>query len=126
MFKFDRNNSRSIIFPTKKILPFHSSRPLPMSRTGGKLNMTKRSRRNPHYFHSRTLGTLSEILLRNNITLLGDMKTSEWTTLLQERDQKVLEFTSIFDTLRMKMGIKEFEQLLVLKYNGYLHKYINE
>jgi hypothetical protein len=49
---------------------------------------------------------------------------TKWTTLWQERDQAVLEFTNIFHTLRTKMGIKDFERCLVLKYRGGLHRYI--
>jgi len=38
----------------------------------------------------------------------------------------VSEFTNIFHTLRTKLGIKDLEQYLVLKYRGFLHKYIQE
>ena len=41
-----------------------------------------------------------------------------WTTLRQERGQEVLDFTNTFHTLRTKMGIKDSEQHLVLKYRG--------
>jgi hypothetical protein len=34
---------------------------------------------------------------------------TRWTTLRQEMDQTVLEFTNVFHTLRTKMGIKEYE-----------------
>jgi hypothetical protein len=40
---------------------------------------------------------------------------TKWTTLRQERDQEVSEFTNIFDTLRTKLGIKDSERHLVLK-----------
>jgi hypothetical protein len=47
-----------------------------------------------------------------------------WTTLRQERGQAVLEFTNTFHTLRTKLGIKDSERHLVLKYRGALHRYI--
>jgi hypothetical protein len=47
-----------------------------------------------------------------------------WTTLWKERGRVVLEFTNTFYTLRTKLGIKESEQYLVLKYHGALHRYI--
>jgi len=47
-----------------------------------------------------------------------------WTTLRQERGQAVPEFTNIFHTLRTKLGIKDSERHLFLKYCGALHKYI--
>jgi hypothetical protein len=47
-----------------------------------------------------------------------------WTTLQQERGQAVLEFTNTFHTLHTKLGIKDSEQHLVLKYRGALHRYI--
>jgi hypothetical protein len=47
-----------------------------------------------------------------------------WTTLRQERDKIVLDFTNIFHTLCTKLGIKYFELHLVLKYCGCLHRYI--
>jgi hypothetical protein len=49
---------------------------------------------------------------------------TKWTTLWQERDQAVPDFTNIFHTLHTKMGIKDSKQHLVLKYHGALHRYI--
>jgi hypothetical protein len=46
------------------------------------------------------------------------------TTLRQERDQAVPDFTNIFHTLRTKLGIKDSKRPLVLKYLGTLHRYI--
>ena len=34
------------------------------------------------------------------------------------------DFTNIFHTLRTKLGIKDSERHLVLKYHDYLHRYI--
>jgi hypothetical protein len=66
------------------------------------------------------------MLLRNNTTLVGsyDDLYTKWTTLRQERDQAVPEFTNIFHTLCTKLGIKDSERHLVLKYHGALHRYI--
>ena len=50
----------------------------------------------------------------------------KWTMLQQGRDQDVPEFTNIFHTLRTKLGIKDLEQHLVLKYHGCVHRYIQE
>ena len=36
------------------------------------------------------------------------------------------ELTNLFHTLRTKLGIKDSERHLVLKYCGYLHKHIQE
>jgi hypothetical protein len=47
-----------------------------------------------------------------------------WTTLWQERGQEVLEFTNTFHTLSTKLGIKESERYLVLKYREAPHRYI--
>jgi hypothetical protein len=49
---------------------------------------------------------------------------TKWTTLQQERDQAVPEFTNIFHTLRTKLGIKDSERHMVLQYRGALHRYI--
>jgi hypothetical protein len=49
---------------------------------------------------------------------------TRWTMLRQERDQTVSDFTNIFHTLRTKLGIKDSERHLVLKYHDYLHRYI--
>jgi len=49
---------------------------------------------------------------------------TRWTMLRQERDQTVPDFTNIFHTLRTKLGIKDFERHLVLKYRDCLHGYI--
>eukprot|EP00253_Pinus_taeda_P029925 PITA_29925 len=50
----------------------------------------------------------------------------KWTTLRQGRDQDVPEFTNLFHNLRTKLGIKDSEQHLILKYHGFLHKHIQE
>jgi hypothetical protein len=47
-----------------------------------------------------------------------------WTTQRQEKSQTMLEFTNTFHTLRNKLGIKDSERHLVLKYHGALHRYI--
>ncbi|WP_250532478.1 hypothetical protein, partial [Caballeronia sp. ATUFL_F1_KS39] len=41
-------------------------------------------------------------------------------------DQDVPQFTNLFHTLRIKLGIKDSEKHLILKYRGCLHKYIQE
>jgi hypothetical protein len=53
-----------------------------------------------------------------------DDQYMRWTTLHQERGQTVSEFTNTFHTLRTKLGIKDSERHLVLKYHGALHRYI--
>jgi hypothetical protein len=53
-----------------------------------------------------------------------DDQYMRWTTLWQERGQTVSEFTNTFHTLRTKLGIKDSERHLVLKYRGALHRYI--
>jgi hypothetical protein len=53
-----------------------------------------------------------------------DDQYTRWTTLHQERGQTVSEFTNTFHTLHTKMGIKDSERHLVLKYHGALHRYI--
>jgi hypothetical protein len=50
---------------------------------------------------------------------------TKWTTLQQERDQAVSYFTNIFHTLCTKLGIKDSEKHLVLKYRISLHRYIH-
>jgi hypothetical protein len=49
---------------------------------------------------------------------------TKWTTLRKEGDQAVPEFTNIFHTLHTRLGIKDSERHLVLKYHGYLHRNI--
>jgi hypothetical protein len=49
---------------------------------------------------------------------------TKWTTLRQERDQAVPDFTNIFHTLHTKLGIKDSKRHLVLKYHGFLYRYI--
>ena len=47
-----------------------------------------------------------------------------WTTLWKERGQVVLDFTNTFHTLHTKMGIKDSERHLVLKYCGAIYRFI--
>ena len=53
-------------------------------------------------------------------------KYIQWTTLRQQRDQDVHEIMNLFHTLRTKLGIKDSEKHLVLKYHSCLHRYIHE
>ena len=49
---------------------------------------------------------------------------TKWTTLRQERDQAIPDFTNIFHTLHTKLGIKYSKRHMVLKYRNALHRYI--
>jgi hypothetical protein len=49
-----------------------------------------------------------------------------WMTLRQKRDQTMPEYTNIFHTLRSKLGIKNSERHMVLKYRSGLHRYIQK
>jgi hypothetical protein len=49
---------------------------------------------------------------------------TKWTTLQQERDQVVPNFTNFSDTLHTNMRIKDSEKHLLLKYHGSIHRYI--
>ena len=53
-------------------------------------------------------------------------KYIQWTTMRQQRDQDVHELTDLFHTLCTKLGIKDSEKHLVLKYRSCLHRYIQE
>jgi hypothetical protein len=53
-----------------------------------------------------------------------DDQYMRWMNLCQKREQTVPEYTKIFHTLRSKLGIKDSEQNLVLKYHNGLHRYI--
>ena len=53
-------------------------------------------------------------------------KYIQWNMLQQQRDQDLHELTNLFHTLRTKLGIKDLEKHLVLKYLGCLHRYIQE
>ena len=50
----------------------------------------------------------------------------QWTTLRQQRDQDVHELTNMFHTPCTKLGIKDLEKHLLLKYFSCLHRYIQE
>ena len=54
-----------------------------------------------------------------------DDQYTRWTTLWQERDQAVSKFTNVFHTLHTKLGIKDSERHLALKYYGCLHIHPN-
>jgi hypothetical protein len=58
----------------------------------------------------------------------GAMRTNTYNglRLRQQRDQDVHEMTNLFHTLRTKLGIKDSEKHLVLKYHSCPHRYIQE
>jgi hypothetical protein len=49
---------------------------------------------------------------------------TRWTTPPQKRDQTMPDFTNVLHTLRTKLGIKDFERHMVLKYHNGMHRYI--
>ena len=51
-------------------------------------------------------------------------KYIQWTTLRQQRDQDVHELTNLFHTLHTKLGIKDSEKHVMLKYSSCLQRYI--
>jgi hypothetical protein len=55
-----------------------------------------------------------------------DDQYMRWTTLRQERNQMVPEYTNIFHTLHTNLGIRDYEKHLVLKYHNDLHRYIKK
>jgi hypothetical protein len=112
-------------FSIGKISLFHSSRSFPMLNTGGILTLSKGSWRNLQFLwwplHGIPSGAIKEQYYP--VGSYEDQYTI-WTTLRQERDQTVPDFTNIFHTLHTKLGIKYSECHLVLKYYGCLHRYI--
>ena len=56
------------------------------------------------------------------------MRTSKYNGLHcgNHRDQDVYELTNLFHTLHTKLGIKDSEKHLVLKYHSCMHRYIQE
>jgi hypothetical protein len=53
-----------------------------------------------------------------------DDQYMRWTTLRQQRGEIVPKFKNTFHTLHIKLGIKYYEPLMILKYFGALHRYI--
>ena len=95
----------------------------PKLEVGGKTNMRKTLWRSLSCLGPIPLRPLLWIPSRNNVGNYED-QYMRWTTLRQERGQAVPEFTNTFHTLRTKLGIKDSERHLVLKYRGALHRYI--
>jgi hypothetical protein len=62
-------------FSNKEKITFSSSKSFPMSNIGGKLSVSKRKQRKPHYFQSRPHRNPSGMLLRKNTTLSEVMTT---------------------------------------------------
>jgi hypothetical protein len=65
----------SITFRIEKRLLLRSSKSFPMSKIGGKLSVSKRKQRNPHYLQSWPPGNPSGMLLRNNTSTSKVMTT---------------------------------------------------
>jgi hypothetical protein len=72
-----------------------------------------------------TWGSFSDVI-KEQYYLVGsydDLYTRR-TALRQERNQTVPDFTNVFHTFRTKLGIKDSQRYLVLKYRNSLHRYI--
>jgi hypothetical protein len=97
-----------------------------MLKTGGILTLRKGSWRNLQFFLAPHTWNSFQDAIKKQYYLVGSYEDqyTPWTTLLQERDQTIPDFTNIFHTLRTKLGIKYFECHLVLKYHNCLHRYI--
>ena len=115
-------------FQTRRRLFLHSSKLPPMLRTGGKPTVRTRTRHKPLCFSAVPTWNSFRDVVKEQYYPMGSYedKYIQWTTLRQQRDQDVHELTNLFHTLRTKLGIKDSEKHLVLKYCSYLHRYIPE
>ena len=88
-----------------------------MSNIGGKLTRIKFPHKSLEYMGLSPLGIFFVDAVKKQYYPVGNYEEQymRWTTLRQERDQAVLEFTNTFHTLRTKLGIKDSEQHLVMK-----------
>jgi hypothetical protein len=86
----------------------------------------KKETKEPSLFTVTTTWESSKDVIKEQYYPIGsyDDLYTKWTTLRQERDQAVLDFTNIFHTLHTKMGIKYLERHLVLKYRGGYIKFL--
>jgi hypothetical protein len=111
-------------FPIEKRLFSHSSKPPPMSRTGGK---PTRNEGEPSLFSATPTWNSFRDAIKEQYYPVGSYedKYIQWTTLWQQRDQDVREITNLFHTLCTKLGIKDSDKHLVLKYHSCLHRYIS-
>ena len=85
----------------------------------------KETHESPLFVVSPTWGSFRDVI-KEQYYLVGsyDDLYTRWTTLRQESDQTMPQFTNVFHTFFTKLGIKDSEQHLVLKYCGGLHRYI--
>jgi hypothetical protein len=97
-----------------------------MSNIGGKLTGRKVPQRNSGIYGVDPTWDFFVDAVKEQYYPVGNYEDQymRWTTLRQERGQAVPEFTNTFHTLHTKMGIKDSERHLVLKYRGALHRYI--
>jgi hypothetical protein len=114
------------IFPTGKRSPSHSSRLSPTSNIGGKLTGTKVPQKESGiYGVEHTWYFFVDVVKEQYYPIYNyENQYIRWTTLQQEKSQRLLEFTNTFHILRTKLGIKDSERHLVLKYRGVLHRQI--
>ena len=92
-------------FLNREKIMFALLKSFPVSKIGGKLYVRKRK---PSLFTITTTWESFRDAIKEQyypIRIYDDLYT-KWTTLRQERDQAMLEFTNIFHTLCTKMGIK--------------------
>ena len=97
-----------------------------MSNIGGKLTGSRVPQEDSGIYGAEPTWDCFVDAVNEQYYLVGNYEDQymRWTTLWQERGQAVPEFTNTFHTLRTKLGIKDFERHLVLKYRGALHTYI--
>ena len=111
----------------KRLFLLFSKQP-PTSRTGGKTYCEQKDESTGSLFSAAPTWDSFRNAIKEQYYPVGSYEDEyiKWTTLQQGRDQDVPEFTNLFHTLRTKLGIKDSEQHLILKYRGCLHKYIQE
>ena len=97
-----------------------------MSKIGGVLIYEKNSSDESGMFETNPTWASFIDAIREQYYPVGnyDDQYTKWTILRQERDQMILEYTNNFHTLCTKLGIKDSEQQLILKYCSGLHRYI--
>ena len=97
-----------------------------MSKIGGKISVMQKETEETSLFLVTTTRESFRDAIKEQYYPVGsyDDLYTKWTTLRQERDQALPNFTNIFHTLCMKLGIEHSEWHLVLKYRGALDRYI--
>jgi len=116
LFVHNFSNRENIVFSLLKVVPYVQH--------WMEIYFEQKSIEESRIFGAKATWNYFLDAIKEQYYLVGNYndKYMRWTTICEERDQTILEFTDTFHILHTMLSIIDFEQHMVLKYYGVLSR----